>query len=278
MTATPEHAPVLKVAVAGAGGRMGRTLIQALAQAPAMRLSGALLATGDQRVGQDAGEIAGIPATGVTATADPAEAMATADLVIDFSLPGGTMSVLDECLSRSLPLVCGVTGLDSDQRKNLRSAGERIPILYAANMSVGINLMIHLSKIAAQALEAYDAEIFEVHHRFKRDAPSGTALAIGAAVEEGRGKECPAEPGRGPGDGPREAGAVGYASLRAGDVVGDHTLMLAGEGERLEITHRASDRMAFASGALRAARWLAGQSAGYFGLGAALGLGTGRSD
>ncbi len=278
MTAATAPARELQIAVAGAGGRMGRCLIQALTQAPDMRLSGALLATGDRRAGQDAGEIAGGGATGVIATTDPTQAVAAADVVIDFSLPAGTMTVLEECLRRSLPLVCGVTGLDPEQRENLRSAGERIPVLYAANMSVGVNLMIHLSKIAAQALEAYDAEILEVHHRFKRDAPSGTALAIGAAVEDGRGKKSPAEPGRGPGDGPRAAGAVGYASLRAGDVVGEHTLMLAGEGERLEITHRASDRMAFASGALRAARWLAGQPAGYFGLGAALGLGVGQPD
>ncbi|MGB5588283.1 MAG: 4-hydroxy-tetrahydrodipicolinate reductase [Gammaproteobacteria bacterium] len=272
MNAASEKEPALNIAVAGAGGRMGRSLIQALTQTPAMCLSGALLASGDEREGQDAGEIAGVGSTGVTATTDPLDAIAGADVVIDFSLPTGTMALLDACQSRSLPLVCGVTGLDSAQQQRLQAAGRQIPVLYAANMSVGVNLMICLSEIAARTLAACDAEISEVHHRHKRDAPSGTALAIGAAINQGRGVESPSEIGRGPGDGPRTAGAVGYASLRAGDIVGEHTLMLAGEGERLEITHRASDRIAFASGALRAARWLVGQSAGYFGMAAVLGL------
>jgi 4-hydroxy-tetrahydrodipicolinate reductase len=265
-------APALKIAVAGAGGRMGGTVTAALAEARDLNLSGALLAPGDPREGHEVGAPPDLPASGVRFTTDPAEAIGGADVLIDFSLPEGTMTVLEVCLDAGLPLVCGVTGLDEASRDRLRAAGGKIPVLLAANMSVGVNLMIHLSRVAAAALPGFDAEISEIHHRFKRDAPSGTALAIGEAVDQGRGGGSGSEIGRGPGDGPRETGAIGYASLRAGDVVGEHTLLLAGDGERLEITHRAGDRMAFAAGALRAARWLAGRPPGFYGMDHVLGL------
>ena len=264
----------LRIAVAGAAGRMGRTLLSAIAAAPDVRICGALLAPDDARNGADVGSLTGLPQTGVWLTTHPAEAVNGADVLIDFSLPDGTLALVDACLDASVPLVCGVTGLDAEADARLRAAAERIPVLVAANMSVGVNLMLHLSRLAAAALPDFDAEISEIHHRFKRDAPSGTALAIGAAVGAGRGGPCAAEIGRAPGDDPRADGAIGYASLRAGDVVGEHTLLLAGEGERLEITHRAGDRMAFAAGALRAARWLAGQPPGFYGMDQVLGLGA----
>lgn len=265
-------APALRVAVAGAGGRMGSTVIAALAQSPDLTLSGALLAPGDPREGSEVGAPPDRPAGGVRFTTEPAEAIGGAEVVIDFSLPEGTMTVLDACLDAGLPLVCGVTGLDEASRSRLRAAGGKIPVLLAANMSVGVNLMIHLGRVAAAALPGFDAEISEIHHRFKRDAPSGTALAIGEAVDLARGGGSGSEMGRGPGDGPRGAGVIGYASMRAGDVVGEHTLLLAGAGERLEITHRAGDRTAFAAGALRAARWLAGRPPGFYGMDDVLGL------
>lgn len=265
-------APALRIAVAGAGGRMGGTVTAALAGARDLALSGALLAPGDPREGNEVGVPPDLPASGVRFTSDPAEAIGGADVVIDFSLPEGTMTVLEACLDAGLPLVCGVTGLDSASRDRLRAGGGKIPVLLAANMSVGVNLMIYLSRVAAAALPGFDAEISEIHHRFKRDAPSGTALAIGEAVDQGRGGGSGSEIGRGPGDGPRGAGVIGYASLRAGDIVGEHTLLLAGDGERLEITHRAGDRMAFAAGALRAARWLAGRQPGFYGMDDVLGL------
>ncbi len=264
----------LRVAVAGAAGRMGQTLLGAIAAAPDMRIGGALLAPDDARNGADVGSLIGLSPAGVWLTTHPAEAVDGADVLIDFSLPDGTLAVLEACLDASVPMVCGVTGLDAEAEARLRAAADRIPVLVAANMSVGVNLMLHLSKLAAAALPDFDAEISEIHHRFKRDAPSGTALAIGAAVGAGRDGPCAAEIGRAPGDGPRADGAIGYASMRAGDVVGEHTLILAGEGERLEITHRAGDRMAFAAGALRAARWLAGQKPGFYRMDQVLGLGA----
>lgn len=259
----------LRIAVAGAGGRMGSTVMAAVAEAPDMVLSGALLAPGDPRQGRP---VPGPTSGDLSFSTDPAVAFRGADVVIDFSLPQGTPAILDACLAAGTALVCGVTGLDGPMRERLRAAGGKIPVLLAANMSVGVNVMLHLSRVAAQVLPGFDAEISEIHHRFKRDAPSGTALAIGEAVNAGRGGEAGSETGRGPGDGPRAAGVIGYASLRAGDVVGEHTLLLAGDGERLEITHRAGDRRAFAAGALRAARWLSGQQPGLYGMDEVLGL------
>ncbi len=258
---------MLNVAIIGATGRMGAAVARAALDEPDLKLSGGMVSPGSRGEGEDMGQLAGRRAIGVHVSADPETALANADVAVDFSLPIATDAVLAACVARHLPLVIGTTGLTGGQRSALKYAASQIPIVYGANMSVGLNLLRRLTRTAASVLgDDFDAEILDIHHRFKRDAPSGSALELGAAVIGGRGSEGAAEIGRRPGDGPREPGAVGYASLRAGDVVGDHTVLLAGPGERLELTHRVTDRAAFALGALRAARWVAGQKAGLYGM------------
>jgi 4-hydroxy-tetrahydrodipicolinate reductase len=258
---------VLNIAVIGATGRMGTAVIRAALDEPDLKISGGLVSHGSRAQGKDIGDMVGRRTIGVVLYADPEVALANADVAVDFSLPEATDAVLAACVARRLPMVIGTTGLTAGQRSALNYAATQVPIVYGANMSVGLNLLRRLVRDAAAVLgDDFDAEILDIHHRFKRDAPSGSALELGAAVIEGRGSEGAAEIGRRPGDGPREAGAVGYASLRAGDVVGDHTVLLAGPGERVELVHRVTDRAAFALGALRAARWVAGRRPGLYGL------------
>lgn len=257
----------MNIAVIGASGRMGLELIRASLDEPDLKLSGGLVAEGSAAVDADLGELAGRRAIGVRAASDAETALEGADVVIDFSLPEATDAVLAACVSRRLPVVIGTTGLTEGQRSALEYAATQIPALYGGNMSVGLNLLRRLTRSAASMLGAdYDVEILDIHHRHKRDAPSGSALELGAAVIDGRGSPGAAEIGRRPGDGAREAGAVGYASLRGGDVVGEHTVYLLGPGERIELTHRVTDRAAFAQGAIRAARWLAGRGVGLYGM------------
>jgi 4-hydroxy-tetrahydrodipicolinate reductase len=258
---------MLNIAIIGATGRMGQCIIRAALDEPDLKLRGGLVSPASDAAGTDLGELAGRRAIGVVASGDPEQALAGADVVIDFSLPDSTDAILAACVARRLPVVIGTTGLTERQQAALNYAASQIPVFYAANMSIGLNLLRSLAKSAAMSLgPEFDAEILDVHHRFKRDAPSGSALELGAAVVEGRGSKGPAEIGRRPGDGARESGAVGYASLRAGDVVGEHSVLLAGPGERLELIHRVSDRAAFALGAIRAARWLAGRGPGRYGM------------
>lgn len=240
-------------------------MIRAALDEPDLKLSGGLVAEGSPACGADLGEMAGRRAIGILAASEAEVALEGADVAVDFSLPEATDAVLAACVSRRLPVVIGTTGLTDRQRAALEYAATQIAVLYSANMSVGLNLLRKLAADAASVLGPdYDVEILDVHHRHKKDAPSGSALELGAAVIEGRGLQGSAEIGRRPGDGPREAGAVGYASLRGGDVVGEHTVYLAGPGERVELTHRVTDRAAFAQGALRAARWLAGRALGLY--------------
>jgi len=258
---------VLNIAVIGATGRMGVAVVRAALDEADLKVSGGLVSHDSRAVGQDIGQFAGRRAIGVILSADPEHALDNADVAVDFSLPEATDAVLAACVARRLPLVIGTTGLTGGQRSALEYAATQVPVVYGANMSVGLNLLRRLTRTAAGVLgDDFDAEILDVHHRVKRDAPSGSALELGAAVIEGRGSGGTAEIGRRPGDGPRESGAVGYASLRAGDVVGEHSVLLAGPGERIELVHRVTDRAAFALGALRAARWVAGRGPGLFGL------------
>lgn len=256
---------MLNIAVIGATGRMGMAVVGAALDEPDLKVSGGLVSHDSKAVGQDMGELAGRRRIGVVLSSDPESALTNADVAVDFSLPEATDGVLAACVARRLPVVIGTTGLTSGQRSALKYAASQVPVVYSANMSVGLNLLQRLTRTAAGVLgEDFDAEILDVHHRYKRDAPSGSALELGAAVIQGRGSEGGAEIGRRPGDGPREPGAVGYASLRAGDVVGEHTVLLAGPGERIELVHRVTDRAAFALGALRAARWVAGRRPGLY--------------
>jgi 4-hydroxy-tetrahydrodipicolinate reductase len=264
-----------RIAILGAGGRMGRALVQALASQPGLVLAAAVDRAGIPELGADAGVLAGVPACGVPLTADLPAAVRAADLVIDFTRPDGTLAALPLCVAAGTALVIGTTGFSAEQKKQIAEAAGRIPICMAANYSVGVNVCLQLLRTAAQALGAdYDVEIVEAHHRHKVDAPSGTALRMGEAVAAalGRKLEDCAVYGREGQTGARDGKTIGFATVRGGDVVGDHTVMFLGEGERVEITHKASSRGNFARGALRAAAWLAGRPPGLYDMQDVLGL------
>lgn len=268
--ATRTDAPTrVPVAILGASGRMGRTLLRCLPEFPALQLAGALTAPGAGLGGQDAGEVAGLGALGVPLAEEVGHALRGARVAIDFTLAEAVPATAEACRAAGVGLVCGVTGLDEAARAALRAAARDVPVLWAPNMSAGVAVLERLAALAAAALAEFDAGVYEVHHSAKRDAPSGTALALGRAVALGRGLDAaaamPAAEFRAP--------ALGYGVMRVGDVVGEHTVTLAGPGERVELVHRATDRAIFARGALRAAAWLAGRDPGEYTLGEVLGLG-----
>lgn len=256
---------------------MGQSLVRALRASPDLRLCAAFASAGSARLGSDAAA-EGAP-TGVPVAADTVPNLAGAAVAIDFSQPEAVAAHAAICGAAGVPLLVGTTGFDATARRTLEAAAERIPVLIAANTSLGVNVMATLAALAAQALgDGYDVDVAEAHHRAKRDAPSGTALALGAAVAAARGTTLDevAVYERHGMTGPRPPGSIGFAVVRAGDIVGEHTVIYAGDGERLEITHRASDRSTFAQGALRAAEWLAGRPAGVYGMQDVLGLGERR--
>lgn len=264
-----------RVAILGAAGRMGRALIQTLAAEPQASLAAALDRAGAADLGRDASALAGLPESGVLLGADLPAALPSVDVVIDFTRPDGTMAALEACLRQRKALVIGTTGLDAEQKAAIAEAAKIVPVCFSANYSVGVNVCLRLLRIAAQTLgEGYDVEIVEAHHRHKVDAPSGTALRMGEAVADalGRKLEDCAVYGREGHTGARDGNTIGFATVRGGDVVGDHTVMFLGEGERVEISHKASSRTNFARGALRAAVWLAGQPAGLYDMQDVLGL------
>lgn len=256
-----------RIAVLGATGRMGRAVIQACDLAGDVSLGAALERAGSAEIGKDASLLAGLAASGVLVRENLAASGDDYDVLIDFTRPEGTMAALEVCLEQGKAMVTGTTGLSAEQRARLEAASGRIPICVAANFSIGVNLCLKLLEDAARVLrDDFDIEIVEAHHRHKVDAPSGTALAMGEAVAAGAGRDlssCAVYERQGH-TGPRPAGAIGFATVRGGDVVGDHTVMFLGEGERVEITHKASNRMNFARGAVRAAGWLHGRPAGLY--------------
>ncbi len=243
----------LQVAVFGASGRMGRAVIAAVEESPGIAVKGTTSSSGD-----------------------PAAALRGADVAIEFALPEGTAANLAACVAAKRPLVIGTTGHDDAQRSRIAAAAREIAIVLAPNMSPGVNLLLKLVELTAGKLDAaYDIEVFEAHHRNKKDSPSGTALALGAAAAAGRGVKLSevAEYARhGAASGSRPRGAIGFSVFRGGDVVGDHTVTFAGTGERIELTHRASDRAAFARGAVQAARWVIGRPPGLYSMQDVLGL------
>ena len=253
------------ILVTGAAGRMGRALITAVGEHPDCRLGAATEAAGNPTLGQDAGEVAGLGRIGVDIVERAVDRAGDFDVAIDFTRPEATLEVLETCLQAGKALVIGTTGFDEAQKARLQRAAERIPLLMAPNMSLGVNLTLKLLELAARALgEDYDIEVIEAHHRHKVDAPSGTALKMGEVVAAALGRrleECAVYAREGI-TGERPRGSIGFATVRAGDIVGEHTVMFAGVGERLEITHKASSRSTFARGAVRAAAWLAGQAPG----------------
>ncbi|WP_426414735.1 4-hydroxy-tetrahydrodipicolinate reductase [Aestuariirhabdus sp. LZHN29] len=258
---------MVRVAVVGAAGRMGRVLIEALSDSEEAMLGAAIDRPDSSLLGSDAGEMAGIGKVGVELCGQLADKLDLFDVLIDFTNPEFTLANVELCREHGKAVVIGTTGLSDEQKHQLKVAAEDIPLLFAPNMSVGVNLCFKLLEIAAKSLgDQYDIEIIEAHHRHKVDAPSGTALRMGEVVADALGRdlaEC-AVYGREGVTGKRDRNTIGFETIRAGDVVGDHTVLFATEGERVEITHKASSRMTFAKGAVRAAVWLQHKSTGLF--------------
>ena len=265
-----------RITIAGASGRMGRMLIEAVSAADDCALAGALDIVSSPSVGNDATAFMGHDC-GIPITADLRRGLYGADVLIDFTRPEGTLAHLAVCRELGVNAVIGTTGFTDDQKKAIQEAAKDIAIMLAPNMSVGVNVTLKLLQMAAQALSTgYDIEIIEAHHRHKVDAPSGTALKMGEVIAQALGrdlKEC-AVHGRQGVTGERDPSSIGFASIRGGDIVGDHTVLFAGTGERIEITHKSSSRETYAQGSLRAVRFLAGRKTGLFDMFDVLGLNT----
>lgn len=264
----------MKIAIAGASGRMGRMLIEAVLNDSDAQLVGALDRAGSPFLGQDAGAFLG-KQTGVTLTDDLDAVFAQADYLIDFTRPEGTIAHVEAALRHDVKLVIGTTGFTDEQKATLHAAAGKIGIVFSANMSVGVNVTLKLLEFAAKHFShGYDIEIIEAHHRHKVDAPSGTALMMGEAVAGALGRsldDC-AVYGRHGVTGERDPSTIGFSAIRGGDIVGDHTVLFAGIGERIEITHKSSSRVSYAQGALRAVRFLSERGAGLFEMQDVLGL------
>lgn len=264
----------MKIAIAGASGRMGRTLIESVLRSPDLELVAALDVAASGCIGQDAGALAGMPGCGVKVAAEAGSA-ARADCMIDFTRPEGTLAHLEHCVAMGTRMVIGTTGFSAEQRQLIEKAATRIAIVFAPNMAIGVNAAFKLAEVAARILgDAYDVEIIEAHHRHKIDAPSGTALKLGEVVAAALGrnlKEC-AMHGRSGVTGERDAMTIGFHAVRGGDIVGDHTVVFAGEGERIEITVRSQSRLTYATGALRACRFLKDRASGLYDMQDVLGL------
>ena len=267
-------AALLRIAVAGASGRMGRMLVEAVLAAADCKLTGALDIVGSAALGQDAGAFAG-QATGVAISSDLTTALADAQVLIDFTRPEGTLAHLAACRELGVKAVIGTTGFSAAQQAEIAGHADQIALVMAPNMSVGVNVVLKLLDQAARALaQGYDIEVIEAHHRHKVDAPSGTALQMGEVLAQALGrdlKDCAVYAREGV-TGERDPSSIGFATIRGGDIVGDHTVLFAGTGERIEISHKSSSRAGYAQGSLRAARFLAGRDRGLFGMNDVLGL------
>jgi 4-hydroxy-tetrahydrodipicolinate reductase len=266
---------MIKIGIVGAAGRMGKMLIEEVSVTDGAALAAAAERPGHDAVGQDAGIFAGLKANGVKIGAAPEAVFNASDVVIDFTVPKATAAHAALAAASKTALVIGTTGIEGAEAQAIRDAGRAVPIVWAPNMSLGVNLMMALTERVAKTLGPdYDIEILEMHHKHKVDAPSGTALGLGEAAARGRGVDLAkvAARGRDGITGARKSGAIGFAALRGGDVVGDHYVMFAGEGERLELVHKGSSRKIYSRGALRAALWVAGKTPGVYGMTDVLGL------
>lgn len=265
----------VRVAVLGVSGRMGKALLTAVGQTPEMRLAGGLVSPSSSWNGRDLAVLAGGPPTGTVVSSDVRQAIAGSQVAVDFTLPAATRENIEACVAARVPLVIGTTGHDAAALAAIRDAARQIAIVRAANMSLGVNLLLKLVELTASTLDSdYDIEIFEAHHRNKKDAPSGTALALGHAAARGRGgtlEELATYTRHGE-MGARPPGSIGFSVVRGGDIVGEHVVSFVTMGERIELTHRAHDRMGFARGALAAARWLIGREPGLYDMQDVLGL------
>jgi 4-hydroxy-tetrahydrodipicolinate reductase len=266
----------MRLVVTGAAGRMGRMLVKTIHETPGVVLSGALEHEGSIALGADASLLAGCGNAGIAISADPLAVILNADGIVDFSSPAATVEFAALAAQARIAHIVGTTGLSAEDLKRIDAAARHAPIVRSGNMSLGVNLLAALARRAAKALGVeFDIEILEMHHRMKVDAPSGTALLLSEAVAEGRGVDLAARmtPPRHGHTGARRAGDIGFASLRGGSVAGDHTVIFAGDGERIELTHRADDRAVFARGAVKAALWAHGRKAGLYSMADVLGLG-----
>ena len=266
---------MIKIAVTGAGGRMGRTLIEAVTGTEGMMLGAATERPDSSLIGTDAGELAGIGANGVILSDSLSKVTDDFDVLIDFTAPAASMAHLEICRSHGKFTVIGTTGLSDENKARLQEASSDIGIVFAPNMSVGVNLCLKLLDLAARVMgDEVDIEIVEAHHRHKVDAPSGTALRMGEVVADALGRDLKtcAVYGREGHTGERDRGIIGFETIRAGDIVGEHTVMFADIGERVEITHKASSRMTFANGAARAAGWIMARGKGLYDMQDVLGL------
>jgi 4-hydroxy-tetrahydrodipicolinate reductase len=264
----------VRIAIAGSSGRMGRMLIEAVLDTGDLQLHGALDVAGSPALGQDAGALLG-RTTGVTIRADLDGALAGADVLIDFTRPEGTLAHLAACARLGVNAVVGTTGFSDAQKAEIGVIAQSVAIVMAPNMSVGVNVVLRLLDVAARALsEGYDIEVIEAHHRHKVDAPSGTALKMGEVLAQALGRDlktCGVFAREGV-TGERDPSTIGFSTIRGGDIVGDHTVLFAGTGERIEISHRSSNRAGYAQGSLRAARFLAPHRTGLFGMNDVLGM------
>jgi len=263
---------MIHVVISGAAGRMGCTLVRLVHETADLELVGAVEAPGHPRLGADAGVLAGVGACGVAVGEALPEVF---DVLVDFSLPDGSLERIEACAAREAPCVVGTTGFTDAQRRAVAEAAKKTAVVLSPNMSVGVNVLFHEAAQLARALgDEYDVEIVEAHHRFKKDAPSGTALKLAEEVAHATGRDLPtsAVHGRGPGDPPRRPGQIGIHAIRGGDVVGEHTVFYTTLGERLELKHVAHSRETFARGALRAARWVADRGPGLYSMADVLGL------
>jgi 4-hydroxy-tetrahydrodipicolinate reductase len=264
----------MKIAIAGSSGRMGHTLIEAVFASADLKLSAALEVAGSPQLGKDAGEALGI-ASGIVISADYAAGIAASDCLIDFTRPEASLLHLDACLRSGTKIVIGTTGFSAGEKQRILDAAKRIAVVFAPNMAVGVNAAFKLAEVAAKILgDAYDVEIIEAHHRHKVDAPSGTALKLGEVVAAALGRDLKtcAVHGREGDTGERDPKAIGFHAIRGGDIVGEHTVIFAGSGERVEVTVRSQSRTTYAAGALRAARFLEGKAAGLYDMQDVLGL------
>jgi 4-hydroxy-tetrahydrodipicolinate reductase len=265
----------MRLIVAGAGGRMGRTLIQAIAAIDGVVLAGAIDAPGSAVIGRDAGELAGLGANGIKVTADPAPLAKNADAMLDFTIPAASLVLAQVAAEARIAHVIGTTGFAAEEDKQVADAAKRTAIVKSGNMSLGVNLLAALVRRVAKTLdEEFDIEVLEMHHNRKIDAPSGTALLLGKAAAEGRGVDLEQRSVRvrDGHTGARCAGDIGFATLRGGTVVGEHSVIFAGPSERIELAHKAEDRMIFARGAVKAALWARGRAPGLYSMADVLGL------
>jgi 4-hydroxy-tetrahydrodipicolinate reductase len=265
----------MRLVVVGAAGKMGRTLVRTIAETPGVRLGGAIERAGAAEIGQDSGVLAGLPANGIAVASDPLPVFAKADGVLDFTVPAATIGFVELAAQARIVHIIGTTGLSADDEKKIAAAARHAVIVRSGNMSLGINVLAALVRNAAKALDAdFDIEVLEMHHRQKVDAPSGTALLLGKAAAEGRGIDLDDHSVRARDGitGARKRGDIGFATLRGGSVIGEHSVIFAGNGETIELTHKASDRALFARGALKAALWGRDKKPGLYSMADVLGL------